>query len=48
MDVLVGVSGFSEDIKGESAVGIALDVDVKHMNEAVDFLLLGPFDIRVK
>ena len=47
VDVLVSVCGFPEDVKGESAVGIALDVDVQHVDEAIDFLLLGPFDIGV-
>ena len=47
MNVLVGVGGFPEDIEGERAIGVALDIDVKHVNEAVDFLLLGPFDVLV-
>ena len=32
----------------ESAVGVALNVDVQHMDEAVNFLFLGPCDVRVK
>ena len=31
VDVLVWVCRFSEDIEGERAVGVALNVDVQHM-----------------
>ena len=48
MNVLVSVCGFPEDVEGERAVGVALDVDVKHVDEAVDLLLLGPCDVWVK
>ena len=48
MDILVSVGGFPKDVKGEIAVGFALDVDVEHVYEAVDFLLLGPYDVWVK
>ncbi len=43
MNVLVSVSGFSEDVEGKRAVILALDVDVQHVNEAIGFLLFGPF-----
>ena len=45
--VLVCVGGFAEDIKGEGSVAVALDIDVKHMDAAVDFLLFSPFDVGV-
>ena len=48
VDVLVLVCTFSEEIEGERAVGVALNVDVQLMNEAVNFLFLGPCDVWVK
>ena len=45
--VLVGVSGLAEDIKGEGSIAVALNLDVKHVDAAVDFLLFGPFDVGV-
>ena len=47
VDILVCMSGLAEDIKREMTVGMTLDVDVQHMDEAVNFLLFCPFDIRV-
>ena len=46
--VLVGVSGLAEDIKGEGSIAVALNLDVKHVDAAVDFLLFGPFDVGVQ
>ena len=48
VDVLVGVSGFAIDISGEGAVGIALNVDVQHVDVAINLLLFCPFYVRVK
>ena len=39
VDVLIGVCRFVIDVKGESTIRFPLDVDVKHMDIAVDFLL---------
>ena len=47
MDILVSMGGFPKDVKGEIVVGFSLDIDVEHVDEAVDFLLLGPFDVLV-
>ena len=47
MDILICVCGFAVDVEGESAIRFPLDVDVKHMDVAVDFLLLRPSDIRM-
>ena len=43
--ILVSMCRLAVDIKGEGAVGIALDIDVKHVYVAVSFLFLHPFDV---
>ena len=48
VDVLVGVGGFAIDVSGEGAVGVALDVDVQHVDVAINLLLFRPFYVGVK
>ena len=47
VNVLVCMCGFAVDVKREAAVGIALDVDVQHVDAAVFLHLLCPLDAGV-
>ena len=48
VDVLVRMGGFPEDIKVETAVGLAVDVNVQHVDVAINLLLLSPFDVGMQ
>ena len=47
MNILVGVCGFFVDVGGKSAVWIALDVDIQHVDEPILLLLLCPLNVGV-
>ena len=44
---MIGVCRFPVDVKGEGAVLVTLDADVKHVDASVNFLLLRPFYVWV-
>ena len=48
VDILISVCRLSVDVEGEGAVGAAFDVDVQHVDAAIDLLLLGPRDVGMK
>ena len=47
VDVLICVCRFAIDVKGESPIRFPLDVDVKHMDVAIDLLLPHPCYVRM-
>ena len=48
VDVLVGVRGLAENIKGEGAIAVAQYVHVQHVDASIDLFLFGPFDVGVQ
>ena len=47
VDVLIFVCRFAIDVKGQSPISFPLDVDVKHLDIAVDLLLPRPRYVRM-
>lgn len=47
VNVLIRVGRLSVNVKGEAAVGLPVDVDVKHVNVSILLFLLRPLYVRV-